>query len=621
MNNIAFENTSKYLTLICFFMFLILNWLAAEKSIVLFLDGAFYLFQVLQQGKFVFIEPTSRTVAILQQLPVVLALWSGQQNLEMLMFVSGFSNLMLPLLLTLSCYWILPKGNKGFMLFPLAHYLMGTMSSWFPTVTDAPPAAAYFWVLFYLILFRAEIKKWFLFTVLVALPALYLHESMSFLSLFLVAALLVQMKKVEKRELVKGYLLLVFWFLYVAYFQLTAILMPRHLDNKSGFLTVLREGKWIFWDGLNVPVLLSLFGAFSLLLVLFLNLAGVVKIYPKVKIWAQWIALILLISAITLVWAAMLNGEVRYGIYAQFAARAQAAFVSVPLATLVFVLLHIRSGQLRWKDPMLVAVVFFLAVGVFGSHLIGLAVWSRYLDDFGWILRNYSGFVPYQKALCVLPADRAIEFKRLSSGWTNPILSYFLSPQGEVTTLIGVHPTNHWQPFDPCDPSQVPTGKFNVRPYLKNLEENGCSSFEQNGERVPFLSDVKGLSHRENWGRWSKAKDVIFEFDRTLPRNLVVELEAQAFGPNVGQHFVMVVGEKQVNFILQSAASKKNLLFENIMNADFIKISVPHPVSPKFLDMGNDSRQLGIGLRSLNIYDGKNSPWIRMDFSKLEIYK
>lgn len=599
----------------------LLNTFASSEYIVLYADAAYYLFAVVNSGSFELVEPTSMTVQFMQQFPVVAALALGVDNLSALMVISGAANLFLPLVLTVSCYWILPGDSKLFILFPVLHYLAGSLASWFPTITDAPLASAYFWVLFYLIIFRLNTVKAALLFALAAIPGLYLHEVMSFLSVFLIFAALWKFRKTDRLNLKLALLFVASWFAYVAWHQTSKIIQPRSSHNRDNFVGMLLDGKWIYWDGLNVVVVLSIVAVVILGFVLSSNLFYRKKPVPTAARVGRYIAPILLsISVLSLLVLVIFDFQ-WYGVVAQFAARAQSALVSVPLAGLV--ILSITSPTVRdaWEDRLVIRLVTISAIGIVGLHAVGLWHWSAYVRDFQYLLESNKGYVPYRKALDQLPAESRLGFRKFTFqvDWVNPTVSYLLSPQAQVNTLIGAG-LNSYKPFDPCVAKDLPSGFFNVGLYAHQVASRGCLKFEQYGLSVPHISKIEGLYHREPWGRWSKGKEVEFQFDTPIPEHLRLVLHANAFGPNIGAPVKLSIGSVSTNFTVSEHAARYEFKLHIPVPETTIRFIVPQPVSPKELGVGSDERMLGLRFKNLEIYSGDSEQWTNLDFAVLEIY-
>lgn len=116
-----------------------------------------------------------------------------------------------------------------------------------------------------------------------------------------------------------------------------------------------------------------------------------------------------------------------------------------------------------------------------------------------------------------------------------------------------------------------------------------------------MILSMEGLSKPEAWGAWSSGRVVTFEFLRPLPEKFSVQLQAFAFGPNVGNDFVAQVGENKVSFKLGEFPEERLLEFYNPNNSRTIKITIPLPISPNELGLGDDDRKLGIAFLKLKI--------------------
>lgn len=122
-----------------------------------------------------------------------------------------------------------------------------------------------------------------------------------------------------------------------------------------------------------------------------------------------------------------------------------------------------------------------------------------------------------------------------------------------------------------------------------------------------FLIDVTGVSNRDDWGRWTDATagpEVKFRFNQALPKKFVLELQANAFGPNEGKPVKIRAGniERFVTIKNVPSYSVYTAEFDGVVSADTIEITPPNPVLPREVDPNNkDERKLGLGLATLKI--------------------
>lgn len=130
--------------------------------------------------------------------------------------------------------------------------------------------------------------------------------------------------------------------------------------------------------------------------------------------------------------------------------------------------------------------------------------------------------------------------------------------------------------------------------------------FTRNGLPL-FIKDLRGLSGEEPWGRWSDAyvsSSIRFEFFEPLPDRFTLELEANAFGPNIGRDLKVNIGSRTYDAHIPegnfSVALDVDLGEEK---ANIIEFIPPAPTSPKELGLSEDGRKLGIGFIRMRIIE------------------
>jgi hypothetical protein len=238
-----------------------------------------------------------------------------------------------------------------------------------------------------------------------------------------------------------------------------------------------------------------------------------------------------------------------------------------------------------------------------------------YVQDFRSLLQNQVGFIPFDKAVAILPQDRRKDFNLIASSWpnwTNPVISYLLSPQGRVTTIIGNPQDLPWQPFDPLILVRLPKRAFEINPYLEAVTAKYCAGkrfygyvrFNHPRGESSFISEIKGLYSYESWGRWSDGEQVVIRFKQPLPERFTLIVDIHALGPNIGVPVTVSAGTAQVVFIAQAQSQTYTLAFTLIEPTDTLVFTVPKPVRPRDLGIGDDVRQLGLGFSALQICVG-----------------
>ncbi|WP_196222238.1 DUF7024 domain-containing protein [Burkholderia ubonensis] len=119
-----------------------------------------------------------------------------------------------------------------------------------------------------------------------------------------------------------------------------------------------------------------------------------------------------------------------------------------------------------------------------------------------------------------------------------------------------------------------------------------------------FVSALDGLSTPENWGRWTDANlapAVKISFEAPLPKQFVLNIEALAFGPNVGKPVTVTIGGQSAIFRPTEQMQRFSLHFSLAQSTRDIVIQPAEPRSPFELGMSADRRRLAIGLGHLSI--------------------
>jgi hypothetical protein len=122
-----------------------------------------------------------------------------------------------------------------------------------------------------------------------------------------------------------------------------------------------------------------------------------------------------------------------------------------------------------------------------------------------------------------------------------------------------------------------------------------------------FIADVSGLSGYEKTLRWTDANEgpsARFRFKEPLPNRFVLEIKADAFGPNGNLPTLIKLGNISASIYFRNDDSKPH--FQEFANPDrlnIIEIIPPSPILPKDHDhISNDTRKLGLALKRLAVH-------------------
>lgn len=117
--------------------------------------------------------------------------------------------------------------------------------------------------------------------------------------------------------------------------------------------------------------------------------------------------------------------------------------------------------------------------------------------------------------------------------------------------------------------------------------------------RPPAFVELYGFSGAEPWGRWTDGAMARVRLPRRLPGCVSLELDAKAFGPNVGESLRIEAGEAVRELVLGAELETRTVMLCGLARARELRLRVPRPTSPRALGLGEDGRQLGIGIARL----------------------
>jgi hypothetical protein len=117
-----------------------------------------------------------------------------------------------------------------------------------------------------------------------------------------------------------------------------------------------------------------------------------------------------------------------------------------------------------------------------------------------------------------------------------------------------------------------------------------------------FVSGVKGISGREDFGRWTDSGEAVIEFLQPLPQRFTLKITAGASTEALGKWVEVIVGDchRRVRFERQTP-SEAIVSVVTDGQASAIILQLPGVKSPRELGVSEDARRLGLALVSLRI--------------------
>ncbi|MCD2515278.1 hypothetical protein LQ564_03010 [Massilia sp. G4R7] len=177
-----------------------------------------------------------------------------------------------------------------------------------------------------------------------------------------------------------------------------------------------------------------------------------------------------------------------------------------------------------------------------------------------------------------------------------PIQDYQLPVRKRWLLVIGEHPL----------PAGVTPWKTGPGFALVRLPRNRAPLVGSFAMAQPFgglVSAARGLSYAEPWGRWSDAGRVELDFSRPLPREALLVMRVQAFGPNTALPFTLQVGSETRSFRVGPSPQEVQFRVRTDGARRGLAITVPQAASPRALTGMGDVRTLGIGITDIAIFD------------------
>lgn len=427
----------------------------------LFQDGVYYLVRVCEREWIYLYDPARTTVQIMRQAPIVLLLKLGDFKLIELGRFLSLTMLIAPPALITFCWYIAPRDKKVWTLLPVIYLLVGFSTTSFAPVGEASIAASFFGVLLFLLIFRTRTTPSRFVFLLLCLPAFQLHEAAC---LLVPISLLVLWSRRKEASSVLDWL-----FIGCAALLLSAILVyevqwmlhPRIPGERESAIRGILSFGLLYLEGhINLPVVTALLGIAALAVTFFFHS----RLPKAVTRYANVIAAIFFAYALVAVAAAWRIDET-VSPAAQNLSRYNGIFASLVLG--LFIALG-ANANFSWSKAPTLLIVVSLSMAQMGTDLAATWRWRLYLQDFQTRLANSTGLADWQGNAAGADSSRDANWRLMTIGWVNPIMSIVLSPGGQVHSILDYTPETTFRPFDLLDPNSLPRLRgVSYRPYFE----------------------------------------------------------------------------------------------------------------------------------------------------------
>ena len=427
----------------------------------MFADGSNYTVHILASEDFYLLEPARKLVQLLQQSFLILGIRSGVTDLPTLARLFTLGALGWPIILTCSCWLILPRQEKGWIIGPLINLVALIPMTSLAAIGEGMIASCLLWMIFFMTLFRTH-SLWgaILAISLTALGAVT-HESAAVFFVGIAAIALMRMRRGSAVERLKQFAISAAA-IWSACYLVSVILHPRDPVNVGDFLIGVFAIAFVELQGVNLTAVATIVSCVSLFWIMRAQNKGELIqpiVLSSVSFFVLVAALLLFIPEWTVTPVAQFSGRglpvlgttlLSFGLWSAWRNGAKPEFLlSKPALVVLFGLLLTQSV----------------------AQIMMTRQWANTLGTVTRIIERREGRVPWQTALEITAPRNPLLWTEMT--WYSEIqaLSLLLAPQGRVHALIDASSSERWKPFQLDAPESLPKSRFwDAAPYVTAVE-------------------------------------------------------------------------------------------------------------------------------------------------------
>jgi hypothetical protein len=427
----------------------------------MFADGSNYIVHILSSEDFYLLEPARELVQLLQQSFLILGIRAGVTDLPTLARLFTLGTLGWPIILTGSCWLILPREEKGWIIGPLINLVALIPMTSLAAIGEGMIASCLLWMIFFLVLFRTRSLLGAILAIILTALGAVTHESAVVFFVGIAAIALMRMRGSSAFERSTQFAISAAA-IWSACYLISVILHPRDLVNVGDFLIGVFALAFVELQAVNLTAVVTI--------VSFVSIFSIIRAQNKGEI-AQPI----LLSSVSffLLVAALLAFTPEWTVtpVAQFSGRGLPVLGTTVLSFGVWAAW--RSGvkpEFLFSKPALL-VLFGLLLTQSVAQIMMTRQWANTLGSVTRIIDRREGRVPWRRALEIAAPRNPLLWKEMT--WYSEIqaLSLLLAPQGRVHALIDASPSERWKPFQLDAPERLPKSRFwDAAPYVTAIE-------------------------------------------------------------------------------------------------------------------------------------------------------
>ena len=424
----------------------------------MFADGSNYVVHILASEDFFLLEPARKLVQLLQQSLLILGIRSGVADLPTLAKLFTLGALGWPIILTASCWLILPCEEKGWIIGPLINLVALCPMTSLAAIGEGMIASCLLWIIFFLVLFRTHTIWGAILAVSLTALGAVTHESAAVFFVGIAAIAIMGMRGSSAVQRLTHFAISTAA-IWSACYLISVILHPRDPVNLGDFLIGILALAFVELHGVNLTAVATIVSCASIFWIVRAQHKTQPILLSSISFFALVAALLLFLPEWTVTPVAQFSGRglpvlgttlLSFGLWAGWRNGVKPEF-------------------LLSKPALLVLLGLLLTQSV--AQIMMTRQWAKTLGTVTRIIERSEGPVPWQAALETTVPLSPILWKEMT--WYSEIeaLSLLLAPQGRVHVLIDAPTFERWKPFQLDAPASLPRSRFwDAAPYATAVE-------------------------------------------------------------------------------------------------------------------------------------------------------
>ncbi len=424
----------------------------------MFADGSNYVVHILASEDFFLLEPARKLVQLLQQSLLILGIRSFVTHLPTLARLFTLGALGWPIILTASCWLILPREEKGWIIGPLINLVALCPMTSLAAIGEGMIASCLLWIIFFLVLFRTRTIWGAILAVSLTALGAVTHESAAVFFVGIAAIAIMGMRGSSTVQRLTHFAISTAA-IWSACYLISVILHPRDPVNLGDFLIGILALAFVELHGVNLTAVATIVSCASIFWIMRAQHKTQPILLSSISFFALVAALLLFLPEWTVTPVAQFSGRglpvlgttlLSFGLWAGWRNGVKPEFLlSKPALLVLFGLLLTQSV----------------------AQIMMTRQWANTLGTVTRIIERSQGPVPWQAALEITAPLNPVLWKEMT--WYSEIeaLSLLLAPQGRVHVLIDAPTFERWKPFQLDAPASLPRSRFwDAAPYATAVE-------------------------------------------------------------------------------------------------------------------------------------------------------